>query len=161
MIRIVIVASIRLYREGLADLISRQDGLCVSGALPDLHDAEEHLKALAPDVVLLDMATAESDGTARALRLTETAVPIVAIGIADSDAEVLACAELGAVGYVTREGSIDALVAAVHSAGPRGARLLTAGNLHTRSPPSRHLLRSRTPVGCGPDSPGVNARSRA
>ncbi len=77
MIRIVIVASIRLYREGLADLISRQDGLCVSGALPDLHDAEEHLKALAPDVVLLDMATAESDGTARALRLTETAVPIV------------------------------------------------------------------------------------
>ena len=43
-------------------------------------------------------------------------LPIVAIGVDESEDEVLACAEAGAAGYVTREGSLDELVASVQSA---------------------------------------------
>ena len=69
MIGILIVAGIRLYRKGLVQLLSRQDGISIVGALPDARDAQANLKRLAPDVVWLDMATAESYATARELRI--------------------------------------------------------------------------------------------
>lgn len=134
MICILIVAGIRLYREGLVQLLSRQDGLSIVGALPDARDARANLKRLAPDVVLLDMATAESYQTARELRILAPETPVVAIGVADSDPEILVCAELGAAGYVTRDGSLAELVATVQRAA-RGELVCsprTAGTLVRR-----------------------------
>ena len=116
MIRILIIAGIRLYREGLWHVLDRQDGLRVVGALADARDARANLAEVTTDVVVLDMATTESYTMARELRAMAPSIPVVAFGIADSEAEVLACAEVGAAGYVTRDGSIEALVAAVESA---------------------------------------------
>jgi two-component system, NarL family, nitrate/nitrite response regulator NarL len=113
MIRVVIVAGIRLYRDGLATLIQTQDGLCVAGTYSDSLPSADDLRQLAPDVVLVDLATAGSHDAIRRLKAACASLPIVAIGIVDGDAEVLACAEAGAIGYVTREGSLAELVAAV------------------------------------------------
>jgi two-component system nitrate/nitrite response regulator NarL len=116
MIRILIVAGIRLYREGLAQLLSHREELNVIGTRSEGRDALASLTEIATDVVLLDMATPDSRTTAREIRLMTPTIPLVAIGIEDSDVDVLNCAELGAAAYVTREGSLDELIAAVHGA---------------------------------------------
>lgn len=115
-IRILIVAATRLYREGLAQLLSQRDELRVIGSWSEGRDALASLKETATDVVLLDMATPNSRATARAIRFMTPTIPLIAIGIADSDLDVLNCAELGAAGYVTRDGSLDELIVAVQSA---------------------------------------------
>ena len=150
MVRILIVARIRLYREGLSHFLDRQDGLRVIGALSDAHEARANLTQLAPDVVVLDMATPENYAMARELRDMAPTIPVVAIGIADSEDEVLACAELGAAGYVTRDGSIDALVAAVQSAArgelvcsPRMAGTLVRRLATLAAEYDPHLMRAR------------------
>jgi two-component system, NarL family, nitrate/nitrite response regulator NarL len=115
-IRILIVSSIRLYREGLEQLLSQRAELRVIGTRSEGRDAIPFLKDVPTDVVLLDLATQHSHTTAREIARMTPAIPLVVIGIADSDRDVLHCAELGAIGYVTRDGSLDELVAAVQSA---------------------------------------------
>ena len=116
MVGILIIGSIRLYREGLADLLGKQEGFAIAGvsAAPNEHLDLSQLPAA--DVILLDMASAESFACARRLRASHPFIPIVAIGIADDDREVLACAEIGAAAYVTREDSTSELTAAIWSA---------------------------------------------
>ena len=114
--RLLIVSGVRLYREGLAQLIGRNEDFEVVGALATPPESQDEIDRLGADVILLDIATAGSYAAAR--RLTKTCVvpPVVALGVLDSDAEVIACTEAGAVGYVTREGSLEELVAVVQSA---------------------------------------------
>ena len=54
-----------------------------------------------------------------AIRATIAALPlvkVVSLGVGGDDADVLACAEAGAVGYVPREGTLDDLLAVIDSA---------------------------------------------
>jgi DNA-binding NarL/FixJ family response regulator len=116
MIRILIVGGIRLYREGLAQLLGRRGGLTVIGAEPNLRDPAADIQRLEPDVVLLDMATAESYALVRDLKRLAPAVPVVALGVSEREGDILACMEAGVAGYVTREGCVEDLVAAMESA---------------------------------------------
>ena len=81
---------------------------------------------------------------------------MVAIGIADSDTEVIACAERGFAAYVTRDGSVDELAATIRAAGkgeltcsPRIAGTLMrrlgalAAELHPASSMARLTRRER------------------
>jgi two-component system nitrate/nitrite response regulator NarL len=118
MTRLLIVSGIRLYRDGLAQLINlHQDAqFHVVDALAALPATQADLDRMAANVILLDIALAGSHAAVRYLSRTVTAPPVVALGIVDSDDEVLSCAEAGAVGYVTREGSLEELIAVVRSA---------------------------------------------
>jgi len=115
MIRILIVARIRLFREGLAELIAGHADFAIVGAQPDPPEPGAALDLLAPDVILLDLAAPDSRSAVRRFSQLPHPIPIVALGIGDSDREVLAAAEAGAAGYVTREGSVDELSAAVRA----------------------------------------------
>jgi two-component system nitrate/nitrite response regulator NarL len=115
-VRVLIVSSVRLYREGLAQILERTDGFSVAGMHSDGRDASGHLTQFLPDVVLLDMATPESHEAAREILDLVPAIPIVALGVRDTDAEVLACAESGIAGYVTRDGSLEELITTIESA---------------------------------------------
>src|SRR6516162_942756 len=116
MIRILIVAGVRLYREGLGRLIADREGFDVVGALADLPDTPGTLAHLTPDVVVLDMATSGAEAIPRRLAVFCSAVRVVAIGVADADVDVIACAEAGAAGFVTRDGSFDELISTIERA---------------------------------------------
>jgi two-component system nitrate/nitrite response regulator NarL len=116
MTRVLITSPIRLYREGLAHLIANQAGLNVVGAQRALPLTQAEVYTLRAHVIVLDIATPGSIDGARRLRLLDAAPAIVTLGVTDTDEEVLACAEAGAVGYVTREGSVDELVVALYAA---------------------------------------------
>jgi DNA-binding NarL/FixJ family response regulator len=116
MTRVLVVVGIRLYREGLAQLLSAQAGFIVVGAVPNGAAAAVCLDRLSPDVALVEMGIADLDAMNRALAARPSRVPLVVIGIGDSDSEVLACAERGAAGYITRDASVEELTETVRRA---------------------------------------------
>jgi two-component system, NarL family, nitrate/nitrite response regulator NarL len=116
MARVLIVVGIRLYREGLVQLLSAREGLIVVGAESDGCRAAERLDQTTPDVALVEMGLPDLDAITHALARRTPTVPLVAMGISDSDTDVLECAERGFAGFVTRDGSIDELVNTIRGA---------------------------------------------
>jgi two-component system, NarL family, nitrate/nitrite response regulator NarL len=115
-IRVFIVARIRLYREGLAALLPRRDEITLVGTAESWAACADELRALEPDVVLVDMAVADGSSAIREIVNGTDGVKVVALAVSESEQEVVAYAEAGVSGYVTRGESIDDLVAAVESA---------------------------------------------
>jgi two-component system nitrate/nitrite response regulator NarL len=111
-IRIFIVAEIRLYREGLARLLDAEPDMRVVGKTALWVDAVNPVRRTEPDVVLLD-AVAEARAAVSALRGAIPQSRVVALSIGDAEADILAWAEAGVAGFVTREDSISRLVAVV------------------------------------------------
>ena len=115
MIRILVVADIRLYREGLAQTLGREEGLTIAGAAADLEDALKCVRAQRPDVVLIDQAMPDSLAAVRAIGVVAPKVKVVALAVRDMDRDVIACAEAGVAGYVPREAGVPELISTIHS----------------------------------------------
>lgn len=116
MIRVFVLARVRLYREGLAAALRQREGISVAGAADSWAAAADDVRALRPDIVLLDMAAADGPDAIREVVAGTSGVKVVALAVADSEGDVIAYAEAGVSGYVTREETLDDLVAAVESA---------------------------------------------
>jgi two-component system nitrate/nitrite response regulator NarL len=105
----------RLLRDGLVLSLSRQPSLAVADSA-DLTTSPTQIAAARPDVVLLDVGTPGGLEALRALRQALPDLKIVAIAVSDIEQEVVACSEAGVSGFVSRDGSIQDLVTAVHCA---------------------------------------------
>ena len=108
--RVAIISDIRLYREGLADVLGRRPEVDVLGTAANGEVALDCVGRLRPDVALLDMAMLGGIATMRALAAAAPEVKVVALGVPEVEPHVLACAEAGVAAYVPREGSLDDLV---------------------------------------------------
>jgi two-component system nitrate/nitrite response regulator NarL len=115
MIRILVVVNIRPYRDGLVQLLNAREESIVVGAEAIGRDAVERLDETAPDVALVDRGIPDLDELSIALAQRSPRIPLVIVGIADSESDVLACAEMGISGYITPGSSIDELVSTVQS----------------------------------------------
>ncbi|PYP59197.1 MAG: DNA-binding response regulator [Gemmatimonadetes bacterium] len=134
MTSILIVADIRLYREGLAQALARQSSFDLIGTAGDAPGAIAQLRAQTHDMVLVDMAMAGSAGVVRTIRQCVPETKLVALSVAETDADVCACAEAGVTGYVPRDASLNDLIATLESA-ERGEALCSprmAGSLLRR-----------------------------
>jgi DNA-binding NarL/FixJ family response regulator len=109
--RIYVVSDVRLYREGLTDCL-RQREVEVVGA-GSCRDALDQIVVLRPEVLLLDLAASDGLALPRCARMLLPKLRIVAIAVAEVEANVLACAEAGISGYVPQDGSVEDLIAAV------------------------------------------------
>jgi DNA-binding NarL/FixJ family response regulator len=123
-IRALVVGDVRLYRDGLLLHLRRQAHIAVVGAAAHREEALARIRALRPDVVLLDMAMPESFSTVRDIVTQAPEVRVVALTVSDVVPDVIACAEAGVAGYVPRNGSLDDLVAAIDSVS-RGESLIS------------------------------------
>ncbi len=117
MIRVLILTDIRLYHEGLTQVLARDPYVRVCGVAGDLHTALSLIDQRRPDVALVDLAMAGSLAAVRAIRLMDPASKIIALGVPDIEADLLACAEAGVAGYVSRAAGIDDLIATIQRAG--------------------------------------------
>jgi len=116
-IRILLVADIRLYREGLAQILGRERSLSVVGAVADFDSALAAARALQPDVVLIDEATPDSCRMIRAIRTQTPELKVVALAVQETDKHVLDCAEAGVAGFVPRDAGVSELLATLQSVG--------------------------------------------
>jgi len=115
MIRALVASDIRLYREGLADGLRRRGCVEVVGTAADGDASVARARELGPDVVLVDLAMTGWKQAVRAVVAEGGDTRVVVLGVREVEDEVIACAEAGVSGYVTREASLDELVDVVES----------------------------------------------
>ena len=116
MVRVFIVAGVRIHRDALVRLLDGQGRLEAIGSAADVSSILRHTAGIDPDLVLVDTTTVECPAGIRAIREAVPAAKVVALGVPESVDEILSFAEAGASGYVTREQSLDDLIAAIEHA---------------------------------------------
>lgn len=114
MTKVFIVSRVRLYGEGLAQLLACDGRLDVVGVAATLEQPPTGMSHM--DVVLIDPGAAGASTALRMLASCADAPRAIALGLSGSAEQVIACAEAGVVGYVSRDSSLDKLVASVESA---------------------------------------------
>ena len=139
--RVLVVSPVRLFREGIG-LVLRTRGLrhvVVSSEATVL----ETIRDAAADVVILDVTRPSMFPIMRDVATRYAHVRLLALGVGESDGDVLACAEAGAAGYISVEMGADELLVAIENArrdelvcSPRIAALLFR----------RHAARSARPA---------------
>jgi DNA-binding NarL/FixJ family response regulator len=112
-IRIVIAAQVRFYRDGLADVIARHPRTHVLGTASSRKDAIDRVRETSPDIVLLDAAMPEGLDAVAEIVATVPTVKVVAIALDETPHAVLEWAEVGVAGYVPRDASLADLIAAI------------------------------------------------
>jgi len=115
-IRVLVASHIRLYREALGRVLEKaEEQITLVGVAESAADAVEQVRRLTPDIVLLDMAMGEAFSVARQLGRIAGATRVVALGMAENEAEVLNCAQLGIAGFITRDASITDMLEAIEA----------------------------------------------
>jgi two-component system nitrate/nitrite response regulator NarL len=112
---LVVIAPIRFYREGLADLFADRNGFDVAATAVSREDGLAQVRRNRPDVVLVALGPGAGAPLVHELVATVPEARIVMLGVADDDPEVLPLAEAGVAGYVTTDASGDDIVLVVES----------------------------------------------
>jgi NarL family two-component system response regulator LiaR len=117
-IRILIVDDHAVVRQGLRFLLEQQPDINVIGECGDGEQAVELAGTLLPDVMLLDLLMPKMDGMT-AVREIKRITPITQIIILTSyyeDDQIFRVIKAGALSYLLKDSSPQALIAAVRAA---------------------------------------------
>jgi DNA-binding NarL/FixJ family response regulator len=114
-IRVLVASDVRLYRDGLVWSIAATGRLQVLGSADTATSALERVQDMAVDVLLVDMSMDGALSLIHAVKVSQPEIHIVAYTVGLDDHSVLRCIEAGAGGYVSRDGTVDDLVATVES----------------------------------------------
>jgi len=115
-VRVFIVAEVRLYREGLAQVLERDERVTVLGAAAQVGEALAFLGAMPPDVILLSTGLDDAVPKIGMLSAAAPDAKVIALAVPAVENEVVAWAEAGAHGFLTCDGSLEDLVLAIESA---------------------------------------------
>jgi DNA-binding NarL/FixJ family response regulator len=110
-LQVLLWSGVRIYREGLQTALEADPRIDRVAAAADSVECEHALASLMPAVLVLDALAENALAVARSLR--DTATGVVALGVAESEPQVLAFAEAGVSAYVTREQPLDGLVTSI------------------------------------------------
>ena len=148
--RVVLIDDDALVRTGLRMMLGGPDGVDVVAEGDDGDTAVELVGKHQPDVVLMDIRMARTDGltATRELLASWPETKVLILTTFDADAYVLEALRSGARGFVLKDTPPDRLVAAVHE---------VASGDHALSPSVAALLVSQ--VAGGPATDPADARA--
>jgi len=117
-VRVLVADDQRLMREGIASLLSIQNGIEVVGTAINGQDALEQAVQLQPDVILMDVRMPIMDGVeATALvRRQNPACQILMLTTFDDDEYVINALRAGATGYLLKDIPAADLAKAIQAA---------------------------------------------
>jgi two-component system nitrate/nitrite response regulator NarL len=97
----LVVADIRLHREALAGMLTGEHDIEVVGSADCVEDIEDRVATLHPDVVILDLGSVEGAGLwAHRIAVAGHRPSLVALGVSDTEGDMMAWAEAGVSGYI-------------------------------------------------------------
>jgi DNA-binding NarL/FixJ family response regulator len=114
-ISVFVVSDVRFYREGLCRVLASTDQIHVLGAVGGTDESLLRIAELRPDVVLVDTAMPAGAWVARRFADALPDTKIVALDVPPAEEDLIVLVEAGVLGYVTREQSLDEVVAAILS----------------------------------------------
>lgn len=129
--RIVLADDHALVRQGFRSLLSTIADFEVVGEAANGREALELIRALAPEVALLDITMPELNGldaTARALR-AQPRLKVIIVSMHAAEAYVLEALRAGAAGYLLKDADAGELERAIRAVA-RGERYLTPSVSH-------------------------------
>jgi two-component system, NarL family, nitrate/nitrite response regulator NarL len=115
-VSVLLVTPIRLYADGIADALSALATIAGVTVVPSIDAAAGEQEREPRDVVVLDLAGIDDVAAAQAFVNAAAPAPVVALAVREHDQEVIAWAERGAMGIVTRRAGLDDLRHAVEAA---------------------------------------------
>ncbi len=151
-IRLVITDDHPIVRQGLRQAIERDAGLKVLAEAGSGTEALEHIEALRPEVLILDIDMPGMDGfsLAREIRRRGIAIELIFLTIHCEPEYFNEALDLGAKGYVLKDSAVTDIISAIHA---------VANGKHFTSPALTSYLidsarrQSATPA----PQPGLNA----
>jgi two-component system, NarL family, response regulator LiaR len=116
-IRILIVDDHAVVREGLAAIISTKPDLRVIGEASNGEQAVQQARALAPDVILMDLQMPVKSGleAIREIRQENPHARILVLTSFADDDQVVAAIQAGVLGYMLKESASRELLEAIRS----------------------------------------------
>lgn len=103
---------VRIYREGLAELLKASVVIELLGVVSPIDDGSKGFP-VQPHIVLLDCGDPDCFLTARVTLRAFSGAKLVGIGGGESAEQVDACAKAGICGYVPADASFDDLIATI------------------------------------------------
>ncbi len=124
-IRVLLADDHPVVRDGLAAMLATQPDLTVVGEAATGTEALHRTASLAPDVVLMDVQMPGMDGIAAtaAIRAAHPEVRVLVLTTYDTDADITAAVDAGAVGYLLKDTGRHELCEAVRTAARGGSAL--------------------------------------
>ncbi|HMN98628.1 MAG TPA: response regulator transcription factor [Miltoncostaeaceae bacterium] len=127
-VRVLIADDEALVRAGLALIVDLEPGLAIAGEAADGQEAVARTRALAPDVVLMDIRMPNLDGIAATRRIVEAGSParVLILSTFGADEQVYAGLLAGASGFLLKDVPREQLVAGIRIVADGGALLAPA-----------------------------------
>lgn len=107
---LLILSDIRFFREGLAEILTREGKFAAIGLAANIAEALAAAADAAPPVILIDVALPDGLAAASRLRNLSPQPQIVALALAETEPAVIAWAEAGVSGYVPRSAALSELM---------------------------------------------------
>lgn len=116
-LRVLLADDHRLLLEGLANLLDAH-GVQVAGMAKDGFEAIAQVRALKPDLVLMDIRMPRCDGLAatRAIKAEMPSVKIIILTTSDDEDDLFEAIKSGACGYLLKSMDAEALVECLEQA---------------------------------------------
>jgi len=146
-IRVLLVDDHAIFRAGLAALLGLEPDMDVVGSVGTGEEAVERVRALRPDVVLMDLEMPDMGGLEATRRLLAlgTATRVLVLTSHGEDESLLPVLEAGAHGFVCKTRADEEVTSAIRMVArdrlylyPAGSRLLLQ---RAERPPSRGMAR--------------------
>ncbi len=113
--RVLIVDDHPIVRQGLSQLINAEDDLEVSGNAATVEEALQSLGDSDPDVVIVDLSLAHSDGLEliKEIRKETRHLPVLVLSMHDENMYAERLLSAGANGYIMKQAAADQLLIAL------------------------------------------------
>jgi DNA-binding NarL/FixJ family response regulator len=140
---ILIVDDHPIVRQGLAELINQEDDLIVCGQAEDAHQAMQEIKALKPDMAIVDISLKETSGMEliKDIKAQYPNLTVLALSMHDESLYAERALRAGAKGYIMKAEATENVVTAIH-------RVLS-GQIYVSDKIAARILRKF--AGSGPD----------
>jgi two-component system response regulator NreC len=114
-LRILLADDHRIVRDGLRLLIDARPDMCVVGEAADGNEALSHVRALKPDVVVMDLSMPHLNGLQATARLKAEFpdLKVIALTAHEDECYLSQLCKAGAAGYVLKRSAGDELLEAI------------------------------------------------